>query len=168
MAISTVYDHVDRAISFVNKTNLFLGIGKQTPWVDEDVPQVPSINTLTIVEPLGFIKVELQQLVVPDESGTIEYRDGNWKAVSEEDAFTLNSKWVYVSAYLKYAEFPLGSYRQIGLFSGLQRAEGVDVGQVILLPSEVADTGILHIIDNRKVTTRQEEQKEHINFILEF
>ncbi|MNH41086.1 hypothetical protein D3C79_1025180 [compost metagenome] len=65
-------------------------------------------------------------------------------------------------------ELPLTSYRQIGFYSELELETGVPTNQLVLLPSDVADPGLLEVVDNRKVTHRQSDQSEKLSFIIEF
>ena len=66
------------------------------------------------------------------------------------------------------ADLPLGRYRQIGLYAGLTKAAGVLAGKYALLPSEVADNGILEMIDNRQDTNRLADMKDTLRLVIEF
>ncbi|MOA58663.1 hypothetical protein D3C78_1830930 [compost metagenome] len=73
-----------------------------------------------------------------------------------------------MSTTLIGSEVPLQSFRQVGLYSNLTRESSVPSGQLVLLPAEVEDTGLLEIVDNRRVTHRQDDQSEKLSLVIEF
>lgn len=168
MAITTVGAHVSRALDFFDKKDIYFAIGKTSPWEDDNNPPSPNSDMTSLDEIIGFKKLDSIQLVIPDDSGTISYRESNWKSVSKEDAYTKKAKWVYIEATIRYDELPLGFYRQIGVYTGLVPKEGVDSGKTALLPDEVENPGILEVVDNRKPSNRLEDQKEKLTMIIEF
>ncbi len=115
---------------------------------------------------IGFKLVSLKQMVIPDPSGTITYNGSTWSVVSPANAYTLNSRWVYVKAEIVYDELPVGQYRQEGVFTNLTRNGGVTAQAV--LPSQVSSVGQLHGLVNRGVITRDSESIQDVNFIIEF
>lgn len=168
MAITTLKGHVARALDFFNRNDVYYAFGKQSEWDDEDKPPAP-VNTIEDVEEiLGFKQVENKFMVVPDENGTLIYRDSKWRIVTESEAFALGARWVYIDCFLRYDELPLGEYRQVGVYSRLKKNEDIPAGQMALLPEDVSNKGVLEIIDNRKRTTRQSDQKEQLSIIIEF
>ena len=169
MAISTEYSHVQRALEFFNKNSIYFAIGKSSPWADDNSPPAPDPNDTTLQELIGYKKVETIHMVVPDEqNGTILYRDVKWRIVSPDQAFQEKAKWVYIETYIRYDELPLGYYRQVGVFTGLQPASGVPAGKFNLLPEEVENPGVLEIIDNRGPSNRLPDQKEKLSLVIEF
>lgn len=167
-AVNTIYAHVNRALGFFNQNNTYFAIGKTTPWADESKPPEPDTNTAKLDGVIGFKKVEVAYMVVPDETGTIAYRDKTWKVVPPDKAMELKAKHVYLETYIRYDELPLGEYRQIGVYTGLKLADGVSPAKFNLLPSEVASHGVLEALDNRKASPREEDQKEKISLVIEF
>ena len=173
MAISTTRGHVSRAVAFFKEPEIFFGFGRQTAWSKNDeegaeVPDAPSMAAIAVEEPIGFKSTDRVHLVVPSEDGSIVYKDSRWEIVSLSDAYTKNSRHVYIECTLRYDEIPLIDYRQIGILTELERAEGVEPGKAALIPSEVKNQGILQILDNRKPTIRQKDQKEQLSLIIEF
>lgn len=173
--------HVARAIDFYHKNDMYFCIGKTTPWSAEDLgdefnpsndyeanPPIPK-NTDTILELAGYKKVESAFLVIPDESGDLEYRNTRWKIVTEAEAPEKGARWVYISSYLSYNELPTDIvYRQIGVVSGLKAIEGIPSSKYALLPDEVEKAGLLEVIDNRKPVYRDMDIREHMKLIIEF
>ena len=65
---------------------------------------------------------------------------------------------------------PVTDYRQIGIFSRVQKADGLDEKQTVLLTerNDIKKLGILEVIDNRHVVTRQSDTKDVYQMIIEF
>jgi hypothetical protein len=78
------------------------------------------------------------------------------------------ARWVYIKTALAYDEVPIVEYRQLGVYSKLEKQDEVLPGKMALLPNEVKEKGILEVIDNRKPTPRHSDQKELLELILEF
>ena len=170
MAITTTSGHGASAYNFFNVSEVYVGIGRTSPWDDELNPPAPDINDSELDELIGLKKVETRYMVVPDAAGSIIYRDTRWRPISADIETIRNEgcKWVYIEAHINYDELPLSAFRQVGIFSHITKADGVPVGQFNLLPSEVDDLGFLEVIDNRTVVTRQLDQRETITMVMEF
>lgn len=155
------------AIQLVKNGSVWIGVGKEQPWgAAETVP--PVVYQSTMQETIGYKRADLLTLVVPDDAGTIQQMNQNWRAVSLEEGKALDARWVYVQAWLAYDEFPLKTFRQTGVWAGLQPKETVLVNQQVVKPEEVIDPGYLLVLNNRSPITREATQKESIDFIIEF
>jgi hypothetical protein len=75
---------------------------------------------------------------------------------------------VFLGTWIRFDELPLYPYRTIGVFNRLEIADGVSTNQLALLPNEVADPGLCEIVEFRRVTSRDIDQKEYISAIVEF
>lgn len=172
LPITTTVGHVSRAISFFELSNLYFGIGRTSPWEGEDEPNfsapLPDVNATQIDELIGMKRVSVKSLVYPDPDGTIVYRNQTWRKVSPEDAIRLGAHWVYIEASIEYDELPAVEYRQIGVFSRVVVGPSVTALQPILLPEQIANQGILEILDQRKVVTRNEDSRDTFSMIIEF
>lgn len=178
MAVTTVRGHVSRALDFFARTDLYFAYGRTTAWPNDGqgrtegdpdfVVPVEDVTDTALDELVAYKKVEIKHLVVPDAAGTISYRAKKWRIVAEGDAATEGARWVYMQTVLAYDEVPLQDYRQIGLYSRLVKDGAVPGGQTALLPAEVTDPGILEVTDNRKPITRQLDQKEILELVIEF
>ena len=177
LPITTAMGHTSRAILFQQLPYIYFGLGRYSPWegeveaaesgTDFSAP-LPSVQAKTLDELIGLKKVDVKSLVVPDEDGTVVYRDRTWRKISKEQAIELGAHWVYIEASIYYDELPATAYRQIGVFSMVEVNEGIPEGKDLLLPSEIKSTGILEILDNRKVVTRNEDSKDTFSMIVEF
>lgn len=86
-------------------------------------------------------------------------------------AMVEGAKYVYVDCYLNYDEFPLVTYRQIGLCTGvLPNTEDVLKSGAHTLDgvNEYSSLGTLEILDNRYPNTRDINQRELLSLIIEF
>lgn len=168
MAVTTLDGHVSRALDFYNKSEIYFGIGRTTPWEDESKPPDPK-NTDKMVEPIGYKKVESKFLVKPDPTGELTYRSTKWKIITPDQAIAQGARWVYTSTVLSYEELPTNvSYRQVATYTGLVRKTGVDANKYNLAASEVHDPGIIEVLDNRTPIYRDADQRETLVIIVEF
>lgn len=116
----------------------------------------------------GFKKCDQVLLVIPDAAGALDYRGQRWSSVDPADAVSKGVRHVWVSATFLYGELPLNvTFRQVGVVTQLVRATGVTTSVVALTPSQVADPGLMELVDNRTAVTRSESQREIFEYILE-
>lgn len=180
MAITTIQAHVSRALDFYKKENIFFCIAHPNKWkateisdfnadIDYDLnPPVPK-NTDVLIEPLGYKRVEFKSLVVPDNNGSLLYRNEHWSSVTEADAVTKGARWVYLEAELNYDELPTTeAYRQVGIYTGLTPISTISPNQYVLLPNQVKTLGMLEVLDDRKPVYRDNDVREILKIILEF
>ena len=170
LPIITNTAHCARALSLVEQGNIYIGIGKTSPWTGENddgfVPPEPNPDATELDELIGMKKADRVVMVAPDEGGSIEYGGFKWKPLTVEEAFERKSRWVLVEVTIMYDELPPKAYRQIGIFSRVKTVKGKE-GQLILLPEEIIDVGILEVLNNRKVVTRQTDTKDTYMMIVE-
>lgn len=86
-------------------------------------------------------------------------------------ALVEGAKYVYVDCYLNYDQFPLVTYRQIGLCTGVTpNTEDVlkDAAYSLSGTNEYTSLGNLEILDNRVPSTRDISQRELLSLIIEF
>jgi len=188
MPIKHEHYRTARALDFYKKTSIYFGLAKTTAWKASDYPDPSMVpadpekkapiprNTDTFTsEVIGYRKADKVYLVVPYDgiavlpSGTIviEYADTKWRVVGESDAKTEKVKHVYVETTVLPTDFPVTTYRKVGVFSGLTRKTGVDAGKFNLLPSEVQDQGFIEILDYRPFSNLN-GNKEILSFITQF
>lgn len=173
LPVTTTAGHVSRAISFYEMTNIYFGLGRTTPWAanetdDDFSAPLPSVDATELEELIGLKKVDTKSLVVPDDEGTVVYRDQVWRKISPEEAIRLGAHWVYIEASILYEALPAKSYRQIGVLSRVGLADGVLPTKDILLPEDITSQGILEVLDQRKVVTRNEDSRDTFSMIIEF
>lgn len=172
LPVTTTVGHVSRAISFQELTSVYFALGRTTPWdgeTEEDFSApLPSVEARELDELIGMKRVDVKSLVTPDDDGTIIYRDQTWRRISASEAIELGAHWVYIESSIYYEELPSVAYRQIGVFSRVTLNSGVSNTSSILLPEDIQDIGILEILDQRKVVTRNEDSRDTFSMIIEF
>ena len=172
LPVTTTMGHVSRAISFYELNNIYFGLGRTSPWSGEDeedfVAPLPSVDTTELTELIGLKRVETKALVIPDDEGTVVYRDQTWKKISPDEAIEQGAHWVYIEASILYDELPASAYRQIGVHSRVKLADGISEYKSVLLPDEIETQGVLEILDQRKVVTRNEDSRDTFSMIIEF
>lgn len=169
MAIVRVDGHVARAMRFMEQDDVYIALGKSTPWENEAQPPIPDINE-PLVDLVVMKKVETKILVVlDDENGTIQYFDHKYSPVAPEDAIAKGARWVYCMSYFSYSEAPVSvSYRQVALQTGVRRKSSVPSAQYVLLPNEIEEMGITEIIDQIEPIYRRADKREKVGIIAEF
>jgi len=156
-----------QALHLVHTDNVWIGIGKPTPWNETDsVPEVSSAMQLT--EPVGYKKAEKVRFIMPDSQGDIIQFEQRWKLISEEEASQGFTRWVYVAAWITGNELPAVSYRQSAIVTGLQLRADTPPGKLAILPEEVDSQGYALIVNNRSPIHRTADQREYLEFIVEF
>lgn len=159
--------HVSRALSFKGLTNLFFAFGRTTPWTDENTPPAPD-PAQNMEETFAYKEVGYKTLVVRDDvNGTIVFPNGvKYKTVADVDAYTQLANMVYLKSTLDFAELVGSEFRQVGIYSGLIKVEGVPGGQTLLLPADVSSPGRLEILQNTKVYHKYAESQRDLEIII--
>lgn len=177
LPITTASGHVSRAILFQQLPAIYFGLGRPEPWEgeveaaennEEFSAPLPSADALTVDNLIGMKRVDVKSLVIPDEEGTVVYRDRVWRKISADEAIQKQAHWVYIEASIYYDELPATAYRQIGVYSMVTLNDGVPESQSVLLPQHIKHQGILEVLDNRKVVTRNEDSRDTFSLIIEF
>ena len=89
----------------------------------------------------------------------------------EGGALVEGAKYVYIDCYLNYDQFPIVTYRQIGLCTEVTPNTENVLRAAAYSPTgtdEYTSTGILEVLDNRPPSTRDIDQRELLSLILEF
>lgn len=168
MATLTLEHHTNRGISFLSTPSLYIAIGRTTPWADENAPPAEVPGTTDIDEIIGMKPVTLRKHMVEDaENGTVFWDNKIWRLVNADEALTLKTQYCYLEAQVQYSELPLTSFRQVGLYSGTVLQPGVSP-VIAVLPTSIADNGILESYSNRKVENRASDKIDILRFIIKF
>ncbi|MDQ0060131.1 hypothetical protein [Paenibacillus harenae] len=156
-----------QALHLVRTDNVWIGIGKPTPWNESDsVPEVSGSSQLS--EPIGYKKAEKVRFVVPDAEGDIVQFEQRWKIISEVEAMQSFVRWVYVAAWITGTELPAVSYRQSAIVTDLELAAETLPGKLAVKAEEVGNHGYALVVNNRSPIHRTEDQREFLEFIVEF
>ncbi|MUT65324.1 hypothetical protein [Paenibacillus sp. NEAU-GSW1] len=156
-----------QALNLVRTDNIWIGIGKPTPWNETDsVPEVTGAAQFS--EPIGYKKAEKVRFVMPDPDGDIIQFEQKWKMITEAEAMQSLTRWVYVAAWINGTELPAVSYRQSAIITELELAPETLPGKLAVKAEEVSSHGYALVLNNRTVINRAEDQREYLEFIVEF
>ena len=171
MAIATTDARVQASLDYVNKaSSTYLAIGKKTAWTNENTPPAGDPNTSVLQEVIGYKKVDKVSLCKPltqNESTsypTITYGGSRYALIPVNKAYQEKATLVYFETEVLGTDLPTGTYRQVGIHSGLVPKDGVT--KKVLLPTEVKSTGILQFFANKQFQNRTEEVRIKERFIL--
>lgn len=169
--------HCASALDFYANEDLYFAIGGTNPWPADESGKTESEAGFLPPEPnpadtdldglIGMKKVSHKILVSPDENGEISYYNSSWRSIDEDEAIALSARWVMLESTIYYTDLPAVPYRQIGVFSKVKRKAGVSSTQEILLPHEIESVGLLCVLYNRRLVTRQVDTKDVFQLILE-
>jgi hypothetical protein len=174
LPITTNLGHVDRAMAFYEENDIYFALGRTTPWEETEttnpnfVPPTPDPTATSLDELICMKKVSQKLLVMPADDGTIEYNKIKWKILSKEEAMQNQARWVYIKAELYYDEIDITSYRQLGIYTRVTKRSDVANTKTLLLPEEIKDPGLLIMLNNRHVVTRQPDTRDNYAMVIEF
>lgn len=171
MAIITRTATIQAGLSYLNKGNTtYVAIGKKTAWPNESAVPAENEDTRALQEVIGYKKVSnlsfCRELAAEETSSypTVTYKGKSFILVPTDKAYQENVTGVYFEAQLNPEDFPLGTYRQVGVFQDLQPKSGVN--KQALLPSEVQSAGNLILYANKQQLNRTEDSKVTERFVL--
>lgn len=149
-------------------TTYWVGIGRTTPWTDEENPPTET-RTDTLIEPIIYVKAWNVTLCKPVLSGgDITYKGQSYQSVDDEDAINELARFLYLTAELHPAQGqPYGTYRQRAVVADLTPATGHEL-DAWLAPVNVADAGITCLIENDTANIQSVERYQMLPMVLEF
>ena len=139
------------------QNSIYIGIGKSSPWADDSKPDPEDSSKTNIDEPLFYVKADKVQLCrpkLPTEASTAEtisYGSNQYIPVDVSDAISSGAEYLYCSALLSTGNVGKITFREAGLFSGLQLKQGVTKSTVQY--SDIASIGsMLSLINQSPVS----------------
>ena len=139
------------------QNSIYIGIGKSSPWADDSKPDPEDSSKTNIDEPLFYVKADKVQLCrpkLPTEASTAEtisYGSNQYIPVDVSDAISSGAEYLYCSALLSTGNVGKITFREAGLFSGLQLNQGVTKSTVQY--SDIASIGsMLSLINQSPVS----------------
>ncbi|MFE1631040.1 hypothetical protein ACFLFF_30360 [Brevibacillus reuszeri] len=158
-----------QAVKLVKDGAVFIGVGKTTPWNENNPEKVPDVAyNQTISEFVALKRADQVSFILPDNTnGTIEQFGQKWRVVDEAEARDKDCRWVYVQAWLRYDEFPICTYRQTGVYAGTVLAQGVPINKQVVAIDQIADIGFLLTLTNQSPIEREATHRESIEYIVE-
>lgn len=158
MAVATLNSHIDSAIRLQKQIDTaYFVFGRRSAWTDEENPPKEDIDTTELDELIGYKKLKqfsLARPLNPEEDistakyPVVTYRKESWMLVPKDKAYEEKARWVYAEAEIAPEDFPLGTYRQVGLNINVVPKSGIN--KLNLLPDEVSKPGKLQFFENRE------------------
>ena len=164
MAMLTNNARILRAIQLKELPNLYMAIGRTTPWDNEAVPPVVDPDVLTIDELIYIKKITNKQLVLPQSGGEIDFDGDNYTAIDVVDAYVERvTKLLMTSSYYYDDIAPTSTtFRQVGILLNPKDSGANLLTGSQYLGASVADQGELIYLDNIVAITRSSEQIEEL------
>jgi hypothetical protein len=123
-------------------------------------PQITADAT-ALVNEVGRRVASSVEFVKPDENGNLYTPGGQRWSVS-----VIPTRYLYVSVLFDFLEAADETIREVGIFVGTVRAEGVPEGQLYLTPEEVAEPGYLLLLDRMGGVARTPSKREGFSYVL--
>lgn len=134
-------------------STIYIGLGKSSPWNDEN--QVPdnSDTSTSLDEPIAYTKAQKVYLCKPSLTGgegTVNFGGNYYTIITDTSALDKDAYYIYASADFKFDSFKKDiQFRQVGLFINFLPRK--DVMSTIILPSQVDKLGTMLSISNNKL-----------------
>lgn len=167
MATSSYKGCARRAKIIKQNSTFWIGIGRTTPWEDENNP--PNETRLDeLEEPVVFVKAWDVSLCKPvADNGDFSYRGQDYALVDDEDAIDELARFIYMKAEFHPAQGqPYGTYRQRAVLTDLVAAEGHS-NDLWLDPSDVTDQGVTELLENDTPAYQSLEKYHVVPVVLE-
>jgi hypothetical protein len=157
--IATSNHRVKNAKRFVDDGEVWAVLGGQSAWTDDQNPPNPPFASNLVNTPIGAKKATKQLVIQDDVTGTEQFiLNGTltrWKVITTlEEALTLGARWVLLRSIIVGDELPLNQFREVGFFTGLVKANGVDANKTNLTAAEIQSYGILEALEYKKPISR--------------
>ena len=126
--ITSMQSKCKSASSFVSsyisqQYGYWIGIGQSNPWLNDDLPPIPSIAITTIPNVIGFVYVDTCVSIYPNSTGSIVTATQNYVPITNTDPSVLagyKANLVYIEAILTPGSLASGStYRVKGLCTSI-------------------------------------------------
>lgn len=173
-----MFDWVDSNLSY-----RFVGIGRTTPWNDENNPPYPDEKMTEVTELIGLQRIDSYKYAkVIQNPTTLQkktgvYYKGLYYSVTQDKNVAIQDGYTSVICEVTLDRdtieaIPIGvTYRQVGLYIGVKAtADEIKYGitRAEWNNKPAADKGTLEIVDNRPPIGRLADQQEQIYILVDF
>lgn len=165
------------------KNYRFIALGKQTPWPVESEPPEPDETATELEELIGLQRVDFYKYakVIPNPTSlqkrTGIYYKGLYYSVTQDVNIAMAEGYTDVMIGITFDRDTIEAipvdiqFRQIGLYDSVNATSdeiqyGISAEQ--WANKSTADKGMLVLIDNREVITRQDDQQEQVLCCISF
>lgn len=160
-AILTHSGRVANAASIKARSAHHLAWGTGDPTWGNTPPSPPANSTALLAE-IGRLKATQVDYCLPVTNGPISIPEGNY----EVTATPTNN--LYFKFHFEFADAVGSTIRETGIFLDTVAAAGVPVGQVYLLPAQVANPGTMLVIERRPPILREITIRQLLEFVVTF
>lgn len=133
--------------------SIYLGLGKSTPWNDENNVPDNDPTATALDEPIAYTKaqdVALCTKLDKVEQGAITVGSTSYKPIANTDEINVDAVYIYAASTFSYEDLQKDTqFRQVGMFIGFKPK--ADVKNTIILPTQVEKQGTLVSILNSKL-----------------
>lgn len=149
--------------------NIYIGIGKSSQWADDSKPDPEDSSKTNIDEPLFYVKADTVQLCRPKlpteslTSATISYGSNQYVPVNVSNAVSGGAEYIYCSALLSPDNVGKVTFREAGLFSGLQLNQGVT--KTTVQYSDIASIGSMLSLTNQSPVSITDTASARVSFL---
>lgn len=149
--------------------SIYIGIGKSSPWADDSKPDPEDSSKTNIDEPLFYVKADTVQLCrtkLPSESPTVEsisYGSNQYVPVNVSDAVSSGAEYIYCSALISSDNVGKVTFREAGLFSGLQLNQGVT--KTTVQYPDIASIGSMLSLTNQSPVSITDTASARVSFL---
>jgi hypothetical protein len=168
-AVTPYAECARRALLNKQNSEFWFAWGRQTAWPDENLPPIPTPGGSTAVDsPLVYKRPSLVSLCKPVNSNEdFTYRGQKYAYVADNAAIAEGGRFVYLRGRLDPSDGdPVGTFRQIGVFSDLIPAAGYESATRIA-PAHVDDPGHLVYLSNDVAITIDINRIHAVEILLE-
>lgn len=175
-AVFTNKQRVHNLIKLRDEENLYLAIGRTTPWTDEENPDTPLVTQDEVEELIYIKKIMVKHAVVLEDpydaySASVTINGINYDYVEDDDVvYDTPILKLYLNTQILFSDIaPTDTtFRQIGILLNPKDSSGELLTNAEYLAASVADQGELLYVSNHKAITRDPSQSEKYDFLLIF
>ncbi len=148
-----------RVKDFLQHDDIWICLGRTTPWDNDDDPPQVSGETTAIEEPIIYKKITEKYYVKEVPGNGDYYIEGRWfSIITEEEARASKADTLVLAVTISDQDVSDNvTFRQIGIYSRLVPASGHE-NDTILTPEHVSDPGWLEWYSNREPIQIQPNQ----------
>lgn len=160
MAILTESGRVSAA-RYLALQPLHMAWGNGLPdWDTNPSPNDPSQTD--IVNEIGRLKATRVQFCLPDPAGEIELPEGTFAIVGTP------TKYLMLTFDFEYTSAVGQDIRDLGVFIGTKTTTGIPPETKYLIPSQVAEKGMLLVAERVSKFTRTSNVKQRFIYVIQF
>jgi hypothetical protein len=127
-----------------------------------NTPPDPPGNATALVAEIGRRRANQVEYAVPDTNGAIVVPEGKFSIT------TTPTNNLYFKFHFEFTDAVSATIREIAIFLDTVAAAGVPSGQFYLLPTEVAQPGIMLALERRAPITRSVTTRQLLEFVVTF